>query len=78
MTTETIEHDGDTWRILAKGVTRADGYTLCHLASTTRGRQQRNGFNPVQINDWVDLRDHITAYYSDRSHGCHAAKTAHR
>lgn len=54
--TYTIKHDGDTWRIVSEGKTREDGKTFCHLASTTRGRQQRNGFNPVQINDWVDLR----------------------
>lgn len=37
-----IEHDGDTWRVLSMG-TRRDGKVYCHLASTTRSRQQRNG-----------------------------------
>jgi len=46
----TIKHDGDTWNILSEGATR-DGKTYCHLASTTRFRQQRNGANPVQICD---------------------------
>lgn len=49
----TIQHDGDTWNILSEGATR-DGKTYCHLASTTRFRQQRNGKNPVQICDWID------------------------
>lgn len=49
----TINHDGDTWRILAVGVSRGDK-SFCHLASTTRGRQQRNGIVPVQIADWID------------------------
>lgn len=49
----TIKHDGDTWRILSEGTTR-DGKTYCHLASTTRSRQQRNGAVPVQICDWID------------------------
>lgn len=53
MTTEsTIEHDGDVWRVLGKGV-KGEGRTFCHLASTTRFRTQRNGEIPVQINDWV-------------------------
>lgn len=51
--TITIKHDGDTWRILGEGVCR-DGKVFCHLASTTRGRQQKNGWVPVQINDWID------------------------
>lgn len=49
----TIQHDGDTWNIVGEGATR-DGKTYCHLASTTRFRQQRNGKNPVQIGDWID------------------------
>lgn len=49
----TINHDGDTWRILSKGATR-DGKTYCHLASTTRFQQQKNGKVPVQMGDWID------------------------
>ena len=48
-----IEHDGDTWKVVSVGTVK-DGKTFVHLASTTRGKQQRNGFYPVQINDWVD------------------------
>ena len=48
-----IELDGDTWSILAEGATR-DGKTYCHLASTTRSRQQRNGAVPLQMGDWID------------------------
>jgi len=51
--TPTIEHDGDTWRLLATGATR-DGRTMCHLASTTRFTQQRNGAMPIQICDWLE------------------------
>lgn len=49
----TIKHDGDTWRLLGQGALR-DGKVFCHLASTTRGRQQRNGWMPLQITDWLD------------------------
>lgn len=49
----TIQHDGDTWTIQAEGASR-DGKVYCHLASTTRGRQQRNGWVPMQIADWID------------------------
>lgn len=49
----TIQHDGDTWNVLGEGAT-CDGKTFCHLASTTRFRQQRNGKNPVQMCDWID------------------------
>lgn len=54
-----IEHDNDTWNILAQGATR-DGRTYCHLASTTRLRQQKNGAVPVQMGDWID-RDIIVS-----------------
>lgn len=50
-----IKHDGDTWKILSEGTMR-DGKIMCHLASTTRGRQQRNGWVPLQINDWIDTQ----------------------
>ena len=49
----TIQHDNDTWNILGQGATR-DGKTYCHLASTTRFRQQRNGANPIQMGEWID------------------------
>lgn len=52
---QIIQHDGDTWRVLSKGVKRDDGKTFCHLASTLRSRQQRNGTAPIQISDWIDL-----------------------
>ena len=61
----TIQHDGDTWNIAAEGVTR-DGKTYCHLVSTTRFRQQRNGKNPVQICDWIDHAG-LQQFRSDRS-----------
>lgn len=47
-----IEWDGDTWKIVGLG-TRIDGKVNTHLASTTRGRQQRNGFYPIQMVDWL-------------------------
>lgn len=49
----TIKHDGDTWRIVGLGA-MCDGKIYCHLASTTRGVQQKTGWNPMQIGDWVD------------------------
>lgn len=55
----TIKHNGDTWRVLSLG-RREGGKVLAHLASTTRGNQQKNGHVPVQINDWIDERK-ITA-----------------
>lgn len=75
----TIKHDGDTWKILSEGATK-DGKTYCHLASTTRGKQQKNGWLPVQIADWIDhaailsaaiqeeeRQRAITEYYEDRA-----------
>ena len=53
--TKTVIHDNDTWTVIGVGVTRDDGKTFCHLASTTRFRSQRNGDNPVQICTWIDL-----------------------
>lgn len=63
--------------------------TFCHLASTTRFSVQRNGKRPVQICEWIDApaiesalmqreekqrRAAITAFYTDRANGAHAAK----
>jgi hypothetical protein len=50
-----INHDGDTWRVLSEGAYR-DGKFYCHLASTTRFRQQKNGQNPIQMCDWVSSK----------------------
>lgn len=54
MTERTITHDGDTWRVLSVGAF-LNGKVFCHLASTTRSTKQRNGFMPIQINDWIDV-----------------------
>ena len=56
----TIQHEGDTWKILAEGALR-DGKVYCHLASTTRERQQKNGRVPVQIADWIDQQVILSA-----------------
>lgn len=52
---KTIDHQGDTWRVLSEGASRDDGMTFCHLASTTRFVQQRNGPYPIQACDWVKI-----------------------
>jgi len=54
MSQQQISHEGDDWRVLSTGAER-DGLVFCHLASTTRFNQQRNGANPVQICDWVPV-----------------------
>lgn len=46
--TPTVIHDDHVWRLLGTGACR-DGEVLCHLASTSRVVQQRNGRRPVQI-----------------------------
>jgi hypothetical protein len=48
-----VVHLGDVWKVIGVGAQR-DGNTFCLLASTHRGRQQKNGWYPAQINDWVD------------------------
>jgi hypothetical protein len=48
-----IVHMGQVWRVVSVGVQR-EGNTFCHLASLTNGKRQKNGWVPVQINDWVD------------------------
>jgi hypothetical protein len=50
---QVFAFDNDTWRVIGIGVTDADGFTAFHLASTTRFRQQRNGFIPVQRLEWL-------------------------
>ncbi len=55
-----IQHDGDLWTLVSQGSTR-EGKIYCHLASTTRTRQQRNGDVPVQIADWIDAQAILAA-----------------
>ncbi len=52
---DIIKHDGETWRVVSLGRVREDGKIFAHLASTTRGFHQKNGFNPVQICDWIEV-----------------------
>ena len=40
--------DGDTWEVIGVGCADADGFTVFHLASTTRFIQQKNGKRPIQ------------------------------
>lgn len=49
----TIVYMGEVWRVIGVGAQR-DGNTYCHLANTTRGTHQKNGWMPAQIADWVD------------------------
>lgn len=53
----TIDYIGDTWDVMGVGSSRArDGGVVevyCHLASTTRGRYQRNGMYPIQMCDYI-------------------------
>lgn len=87
----TIGHEGDTWRIIGTGTAR-DGKIYCHLASTTRGNHQRNGWNPIQMCDWIDEKmvlsafmqheerqrqDNITEYYTDRANSGNSTREAH-
>lgn len=51
-TQQIITHNGHEYRVLVTGAQREDS-TYCHLASTTIGRQQKNGWVPQQIGDWV-------------------------
>jgi hypothetical protein len=48
----TIRWQDDDWRILGEG-TFNDGKVYCHLASVHRGRDQKNGWTPIQMADWI-------------------------
>ena len=58
---DIIQHDGDTWRVVSLGRVRDDGRVYAHLASTTRGFHQRNGFYPVQMCDWIEQGAEVAA-----------------
>ncbi len=86
----TINYEGDTWRVIGEGTVR-DGKVYCHLASTTRGTQQRNGWFPLQMGDWIDqqlilsaaiqreeAQRAITSYYDYRANSGQAALTARK
>lgn len=56
MSAVTLKWNRDTWRLLSTGARKQrQGVVYCHLASTTRGTQQKNGWNPVQVCDWVPI-----------------------
>ena len=49
--TITIDGAGEC-RVISVGVT-AEGATYVHVASTTRGTRQKNGYRPVQMCGWL-------------------------
>lgn len=51
----TIELNGDTWYIINTGTVREDGKVYAHLSSATRGRHAKNGIQPLQMEDYIDL-----------------------
>lgn len=51
---KTLSYAGDTWTIVGVGTVTDDAAYL-NLNSQTRGRQQRNGWMPVGIVDWIKL-----------------------
>ena len=55
----TVELDGDTWYILQTGVQREDGKVLARLSSATRGRPAKNGVHPIEMQDHIDVPDHL-------------------
>lgn len=50
---DRIEIDGETWVIVAVGVTEGE-CTYVHVKHTTKGTTQRNGFSPVQVCGWYN------------------------
>lgn len=49
---KVIDLDGDRWEVIGAGAEK-DGDTFCHLASTTRFNQHKNGKYPVQSCQFV-------------------------
>ncbi len=49
---DKITRDRDTWKVIGVGA-EENGRTFLHLASTTRGRQTKAGWYPVQSCVWV-------------------------
>jgi hypothetical protein len=49
-----ISFDGDTYKVINVGFIE-NGSVYCHLASTTRGRAQRNGWIAAQHCGWIPL-----------------------
>ena len=48
-----IEVRGEKWKVDALG-TRHQGKVYAHLVHTTKGRQVRSGWYPVQAAEWID------------------------
>jgi hypothetical protein len=57
---QVIAYKGEQWKVIGVGVTNPDnGNVYLHLAHTTKGVTQRNGFRPLQACDWVDLKEAV-------------------
>jgi hypothetical protein len=48
-----VSYENDIYKIIGVGG-ELDGQTYVHLASTTKGRQQKNGFYPNQLCGYVE------------------------
>ena len=48
-----IEVGGETWKVSALGA-QHEGKVYAHLVHTTKGRQTRAGWYPVQSGQWID------------------------
>lgn len=66
MTEAIIKIEGDTWRILSVGM-QFDSTVMCHMASTTRFRDQRNGKSPIQ--ELLDVPAKVLEAALDRPRG---------
>lgn len=54
---QVITYKGEQWKVIGVGITNPDnGKVYLHLAHTTKGAAQRNGFRPLQACDWVDIK----------------------
>ena len=53
---QKIIHEGHEFKIIGLGVVR-DGEIFAHLASTTEGTQQANGFVARQINTFISTQE---------------------
>jgi len=49
MVDKIFNYNGDQYRVISVGRTKEDGMVYLHLASTTKGRMQKNGFHPIQL-----------------------------
>lgn len=54
---QIINYNGEAWKVIGVGSLHEEKGRYLHIASTTRGKMQKNGWYPVQACVWSILNE---------------------